>query len=123
MNDWRSILKTHFDAESGSFLLNLRSENTWDRRAFDQLIHAMKSCCISTAADESLERWVAAGFWYAGTTSREWLSHPASKLNHSAAYYKAATELLFELECWYFIGESPSGAEADPDLYPLTLPD
>ena len=123
MKDWRSILKTHFDAENGSFLLNLRGENTWDRRAFDQLIHAMKSCCISSAADESLERWIAAGFLSTGASTRNWLSHSASRLNRSAEYYKAATELLFELEYWYFLGESPAGAEADPDLYSLTLPD
>ena len=123
MHDWRSILKSEFDAEDGSFPIQLRCSNRWDKDAFNRLAAAMKSCCIESCDDESLERWIADGFWDTESLARDWVANPSSSLVHSAEYYNAATELLHQLAYWYFRGESPAGPDADPDLMSLSLPD
>ena len=123
MSDWRPILKSQFDGEDGSFLLQLRCDNTWDRIAFDRLIAAMKSCCISSAGAEVLDRWVADGFWDTESIVRDWLSDSSSNANHSPEYFRAALELLHELSYWYFRDELPAGPGADPELFALELPD
>ena len=120
MSDWRSSLKSQFDGDDGSFLIGLRCDNTWDRDAFDRLVHGMKACCISSADSDTLDRWIADGFWDAEHSARDWLSQSDSA---TEPYHHSAIELLHELAYWYFRGESPAGPECDPNSFPLTLPD
>ena len=120
MADSSSSLKSQFDGDDGSFLIRLRCENTWDRDAFDRLVHAMKACCISSADSDTLDRWIADGFWDAEHSARDWISQSDSVTD---PYYQSAIELLHELAYWYFRGESPAGPDSDPNSYPLTLPD
>lgn len=126
MFEWRAVLKKHFDGQDGSFLLHLR-ENKWDRDSFNELIHAMKACCIEhcdTEADSNqLDRWLATGFWDTETYAQMSIAHPSFRLEHSETYYKAAIGLLHELSYWYFMGESPAGPSIASEDFPLTLPE
>lgn len=102
---WRGILAHEFNAEEGSFLLELRVERTWDDAAFQRITEAMAACCAATSAEDHLERWVADGFHYLATFPRGhtdhayWTDHPQREAIDDGL------ERLDELAYWYFTGE------------------
>jgi hypothetical protein len=99
-------LKKIFDAEDG-FLLQLRTNFEWNKASFKTLIDAMQHYLENTAPEERIERWVAAGFWYTETFTKDWISHPSFPRLHSTHYYEAALARLNDLSYWLFFGESP----------------
>lgn len=53
--EYITILRNEFAAEEGSFLLQLRVENHWDKSAFDRLTEAMFQCCKHYVPDRSMQ--------------------------------------------------------------------
>ena len=58
------LLRHEFNAEEGSFLLQLRIDLLWNRHAFSQLEQAMRRVCAQQESREQLDRWLAEGYWY-----------------------------------------------------------
>jgi hypothetical protein len=114
--DYRVILRREFDAEDGSFLMSLRGEFVWNREAFSRLVNAMEACCRDTEGKETLDRWMAEGFWYLSTFVEGCATHDAFPKDEPAEYYEKAFQRLHDLAYWFFFGESPylpgSGFEA-----------
>lgn len=129
MDDWKSILQNEFSAAEGSFLLQTRCDLVWDADAFDRLITAMEACCRATVGEETLDRWVADGFWYISWFVENWTTHPNSQSHQSKPkeYYEAAYLYLFNLASWYF-DDCPwtdGGTQARAEfrrLHDLTIP-
>lgn len=111
-----TALRAEFEAEKGSFLLQLRIDLTWDRHAFRLLVEAMEAYCRETEDTEKLDRWAAQGFWYFSWYVRSWTTHPNFPREHLPEYYEAAYERLEHLAYWFFFGESPfqNGTGFDP---------
>ncbi|HVE57025.1 MAG TPA: hypothetical protein VNB22_09365 [Pyrinomonadaceae bacterium] len=106
MDNYLEVLKNEFEAEEGSFLINLRGMD-WNKNAFIRLVTAMETCCENIAGQEKLERWLAEGFWYVPQFAFDWASHPEFPKRHSAEYYKATYCLLHELASYFFTGAHP----------------
>ena len=126
-DEWYSILQREFNANEGSFLLQLRCDLVWDRTAFTRLTGAMLDCCkeydtshqpplerAATYYQPSVPRWLAEGFWYVASFARGHTSHPAwrEKIALDPDYYDNAYERLDLLADWFFSGECPF---RDPD--------
>ena len=107
MTEYESILRSEFTAEDGSFLLRLRCDLIWDQAAFSRLVLAMEHCTAAHAGRESIERWVAEGFWYLEQFTPDWSTHPNFPRPHGEKYYEAAYQRLRDLSYWLFVGESP----------------
>jgi hypothetical protein len=107
MGDYEPILRREFDEEEGSFMLRLRCELEWDKVAFSRLVRAMERCAVDNSGRQSLERWIAEGFWSLEDFLPEWTSHPNFPRPHGESYYQAAHQRLRDLAYWLFVGESP----------------
>ena len=101
------VLRAEFAAEDGSFLLQLRTDLTWDTAAFDRLTTAMLEVLRTTEYADQIPRWVAEGFWLLDTFVRDWSSHPDFPRPLPVEYYSAAYARLHDLAQWLFVGESP----------------
>jgi hypothetical protein len=132
-DDYTTVLWHEFNAEEGSFLLQLRCELVWDRAAFTRLTQAMLACC--QAYDETTQRstvlwhvsdpryiprWLAEGFWYVHDFVEGHTSHPAwkGKIAADQSYYDRAYERLRALADWFFTGQC-SVRDPDEDLAPM----
>ncbi|MGO8947050.1 MAG: hypothetical protein ACLQUY_05185 [Ktedonobacterales bacterium] len=119
---YSTVLWHEFNAEEGSFLLQLRCDLVWDRAAFTRLTDAMLACC--QAYDEGKQRstvlrqvsdptyvprWLAEGFWYVLSFVEGHTSHPAwkGKIAADPSYYDRAYERLHALAEWFFTGYGP----------------
>jgi hypothetical protein len=103
MASWRSILQREFNAEEGSFLLQLRCGPGWNWAAFHELFLAMRECCKGLDGEAFVERWIAEGFWYLSWFPRQTVHRwPADKQN----IYNGALANLDHLALWLFVGES-----------------
>lgn len=117
-----AILRHEFQAEEGSFLLQLRCDMQWDKTAFDRATQAMRRCCQhyeqasvplqeqNLPADEVLlPRWLADGFWYMATFVPDHTSHPAWEQTIAAepTYFEKAYDRLEMLAEWFFGGQCP----------------
>lgn len=107
MDDYLVVLKGEFDAEDGSFLIQLRCDLEWSKDDFQRLVNAMQKYLERHPATESIERWIASGFWYLDHFAKDWTSHPDFPRRHEQDYYERAYERLHELADWLFTGESP----------------
>jgi hypothetical protein len=58
------LLRHEFNAEDGSFLVQLRVDYHWDRIAFSRLEQTMRRVCALEESREQLDRWLAEGYWY-----------------------------------------------------------
>ena len=116
LTDWRSTLRAEFGADDGSFLLRLWMTRRWDKAAFIRLTNAMMACCEQYEGSETMESWLAQGFYLVPTFTRHWVSSPDSPREHPQAYYQVALQRLDDLARWFFFGESPylSGHEWHP---------
>jgi hypothetical protein len=106
MEDFKPILRREFNAEEGSFLLQLRCSLVWDKAAFSRLVQAMEKCAVANKGAKKIDRWIAEGFWYLETFVPEWSSHPNFPRPHGDEYYDAAYQRLRDLSYWLFVGES-----------------
>ena len=106
-NDYVDVLKREFEAEEGSFLIELRCDLTWNLDSFSRLTTAMEACCRGNESNEALERWVANGFWYLSWFVAEWTRHPSFPRSHPDEYYQKAYQRLNDLAFWFFSGSSP----------------
>jgi hypothetical protein len=107
VDQYLTVLRDEFDAEEGSFLIQMRSDLRWDKVAFTRLIVAMEQCCQAIDEQEKVDRWVAGGFWYVSFTIRDWTTHEQFPQDHGADYYEQAYQRLDDLAFWFFMGESP----------------
>ena len=107
MEDYIQVLRQELNAEDGTFLLKLRPQLDWDESAFSRLVRAMHRCCEECASSETVERWLANGFWYIPRFTRDWVSHPSFPRTRSNEYYEMAFQLLDDLAYWFFFGASP----------------
>jgi hypothetical protein len=108
-----ALLRSEFDAEEGSFLLQLRCEARWDEERFQKLIAAMERCAESYAGNDSLPRWLAAGFWFMDTIVPNQVKHEAFAKQHDAKFFDERCGRLAETAYWFFTGDS-GGRYAEP---------
>lgn len=107
-DDYRNVLKLEFaDEGDGSFMIQMRCALFWDRAAFSRLVAAMEACCKDQEGKESVDRWIAEGFWYLSWFVKEWATHPNFPKVEPPDYYEKAFERLFDLAYWFFFSESP----------------
>lgn len=106
MDDWRGVLAREFAAEEGSFHIQLHVDLTWDKEGFTRLIDAMMACCQQLDRTETVETWMAQGFWYLPGYVRDWAGNPSLPREHAEDYYQKACQRLDELAYWFFMGES-----------------
>ncbi len=100
------ILRREFDGEDGSFILRARCDLLWDWDAFRRLTSAMFDVADQVKDNESIELWIAGGFWFCDTWISEWTSHPNfSRPNQED--YDHALELIHNLAYFLFMRESP----------------
>jgi hypothetical protein len=102
-DDYRSVLRREFAADEGSFLIQLRG-GTWDKVAFARLVAAMEACCRDQDED-TLERWVAHGFWYVHLTVEHQTLSSGMRLAHEPEYYRQAFEKIADLAYDFFAGD------------------
>ena len=102
----REILKSEFDAEEGSFLIQVRVGLKWDWDAFRRLTSAMYDVADEVKGQPSIETWIAEGFWYCDTFIRDWTSHPSLPRPPEKAY-RDALALLGDLASFLFTGLNP----------------
>src|SRR2546423_2120934 len=116
MNDYEPILRREFNAEEGSFLLQLRCSLVWDKTAFARLVIEMEKCAVAHEGQDVIARWIAEGFWYLETFVPEHSRHPAFPRPHGETYYESAYERLRDLSYWLFVGERvfQGGGPLDP---------
>ena len=114
-DDALDALRAEFEADAGSFLLQLRINLVWDTEAFSRLDVAMIRCCRMHADHDTLERWLAWGFWYVPGFVRDWTTHPDFPRRHSQEYYDRAYKRLDDLAYWFFSGQSPYIGDAGFD--------
>lgn len=88
----------------------------WDKAAFSRLTEAMRECCEAHIGAETLERWLADGFWSLAYFVRGHTMHPNFPRIHEIEYYEKAFERLDDLACWFFTGLRPylDGAGFEP---------
>ena len=109
-----AALRREFEAGEGSFLLALRGDLHWSRQGFLRLVGAMQAYVEANPERETLERWIAEGFWYVGWFVREWSSHPNFPQDYEAGYYQRAYQRLFDLAFWLFSGNCPNASGTLP---------
>jgi len=102
----REILKREFDAEEGSFLLQVRVRLKWDWDAFRRLTSAMYDVADEVKGQSSIETWIAQGFWFCDTWIKDWTSHPKFPRPPEEAY-RDALALLNQLADFLFTGQRP----------------
>ncbi|NUW43636.1 hypothetical protein [Nonomuraea rhodomycinica] len=101
------LLRREFDAEDGSFLIQLRCDLHWDQQAFSRLEQAMRRVCAEQETNERLDRWLVEGFWYMADFVPSHTSHPNFPRPEQPQYYEAAIERLHDLQNWFVTGRSP----------------
>ncbi len=107
MDDHLKILSREFAAEDGSFLIALGTDLVWDRDAFLSLTEAMRACCEKHSTTDTVERWLAEGFWYLQRFVRDWTQHPEFPRPYPADYYERAYGRLDDLAEWFFTDLRP----------------
>jgi len=101
-----ALLRSEFNAEEGSFLLQLRCEAHWDETRFRKLIEAMERCAEAHAGNESIPRWLAEGFWYLDTFVPNQVKHPAFAKEHDVEFFRERCEDLACAAHRFFTGEA-----------------
>jgi hypothetical protein len=107
MENYIKELEFQFSAQEGSFLLQLRCQDEWDKQSFTRLVTAMKECCEAHEDAEKIDRWLADGFWYLSTYVRGHTMHPDFPRIHPQEYYEKAFQQLDRLALWFFAGSTP----------------
>ncbi len=101
--DWRTVLKREFDGEEGTFTSEIRCGKGWDKEAHLQLFRAMIECCKAHEGQGSVERWIAAGFWWLDWYPRQIIERLSEQENLD--YYVNAITNFNHLSHWLFNGE------------------
>lgn len=101
------LLRHEFNAGDSSFLVQLRVDLHWDRRAFGRLEQAMRRVCAQQEPHEQLDRWLVEGYWYLSDFVPDHISHPDFPRDEPAEYYQAAVRRLWDLQNWFATGRSP----------------
>jgi hypothetical protein len=102
----RDILRSEFEAQKGSFILQARSRYEWDWDAFHRLTSAMYDVAEEIKGQPSIETWIAEGFWFCDTWVRGHTSHPSFPRPPEDAY-RDALELLHNLAYFLFTAQNP----------------
>ncbi|MEV5750057.1 hypothetical protein AB0L00_19730 [Actinoallomurus sp. NPDC052308] len=102
-----ALLRREFDAEEGSFLLQVRCDLHWDREAFSRLEQAMRRVCAQQEDRGQLDRWLVEGYWYLADFVPSFTGHPNFPRPEPPDYYEAALERLHDLQNWFVSGCSP----------------
>ena len=71
------------------------------------MVTAMEACCKAYEGQESLERWLAQGFWFMSWFVKDWTTHPGFHRPQPQEYYENALDRLNDLSYWFFFGYSP----------------
>lgn len=90
------ILQQEFDAEDGSFLIQLRCDFYWDKSAFTRLTQNMYEVAKDLENQPNIPKWVANGFWYVEKFTKEWTNHPNFP-SPDQEYHEDCLELLYFL--------------------------
>ncbi len=101
------VLEEELQSADGSFALELRCNLYWNKAAFVRLVSAMQEYLETRPKSETLERWIAEGFWHMEHFVKDVSTHVAFRRAYEPQYYDDAYERLHALSHWLFIGESP----------------
>jgi hypothetical protein len=74
----------------------------------------MEQCAREHEGRETIELWIARGFWFLETTTAAWVGHPDRRPTGEEAYYRDGCRRLGELSYWLFFGESSYEGEFPP---------
>lgn len=66
-------LKDEINANEGSFLLELRTEYTWNHNAFIRLLSLIHEEHLNTKDNQELSRELAFGIWFLYESSRDYI--------------------------------------------------
>ena len=102
----REILKLEFEAKEGSFLSLLRGQLRWDWPAFRRLTSVMYDVANEVRGSETLETWIAEGFWFCDTWIRDWTGQPNFSRPQQQEHLDAV-ELIHDLSYLLFTGDNP----------------
>jgi len=72
----------------------------------------MRECCEAQEGLETIERWLADGYWSIYDEVTGYIERHATQRND---YFKKAAARVFDLACWYFSGRSPFWPETTLD--------
>lgn len=100
-------LQYEFDAEEGSFLLQLRIDFFWDHSKLIRVLRLMGDCCKHIENASSISRYWADGFWHFSKFVESWSSHPNFPKIYSQAYYDKTYEIIYVVCGWFFSGRYP----------------
>ena len=117
METWRDILRREHAGDEGSFLIQLRSGPGWDHDAFDQLFHAMHSCCKALSETDDIPRWIAELYWQLDWYVRQDIDRRWGDRDSVPEYYENAWTNLNHLAYWLFTGVPRADDEFEPMLY------
>ena len=92
--------------------LRREAPQTTPKMVIRQGLDRYPKCCQEYSESDSLERWMAEGFWFLPSFIREWTTHSSFPRVHEAEYYQRAYERLDDLAYWFFIGDCPYLNEA-----------
>ncbi len=62
MENWRDVLAHEFSGEEGTVPHRIYLGG-WDEEAYQRLIAAMRTCCEVHEGQDTVERWIADGFY------------------------------------------------------------
>ncbi|MFP4498638.1 MAG: hypothetical protein ACLFQV_10540 [Vulcanimicrobiota bacterium] len=107
METYLRVLTNEFKAGDWSFLNGIRTNMEWDKAAFNRLATAMKLYCENNQDAETLQKWLAEGFWYIPRFTRFHTSQNNFPRQYPDSYYEKAYQLLDDLAYWFFKGIRP----------------
>lgn len=61
-DSWRAVLEKEFTGDEGTVWWRMRLGG-WDEAAYQKLVAAMRKCCEVHESKETVERWIADGFY------------------------------------------------------------
>jgi hypothetical protein len=104
-------LSDELNAEDGSFLLELRTDLSWNHNSFINLLKEINRECKRTKYDSELSREIASGIWYISDFIKSWTEHENFPKERPAEYYEKSFELINDLAYSYFMSEPPYQSE------------
>lgn len=106
IDNYGEVLRHEFcSGHKETFLIQMRPRLRWDKEAFSRLIQAMQACCEAYDRSETMETWLAEGFYMMAREVRHWTTHPNFPKEHPEDYYQKAYIRLDDLAYWFFIGD------------------
>ena len=100
-------------AEEGSFILELRTELSWNHNSFINLLNELNKEYKNSRNDKKLDREIACGIWYISNFIEDWSQHENFPKILPDSYYEKSYQLINDLTYQYFMAESIYQSESE----------